>query len=178
MVSGSSNSSELVRVSEQVPVAGKGIENLLMLIKTVHERLRASGCFPQKFIVEVGKPLRVDFLQPRAEVMEPPLTFNHAIRTRALDEYVGDKKELPWQQLFNMFRQVTDNGLFVNYVVVGNRERLRKWTGMKLKDTQLFGVAVAQDGELPDDVVLVCGTDEREAYGPSDIRYTIKGVME
>ena len=37
---------------------------------------------------------------------------------------------------------------------------------------------MTEDSFQPDDVVLVCGTEEREALGPDDIRYTVKGVME
>lgn len=173
-----SSSSDLVRTTEFVPLKGKGIENLLLLLKTVYEKLRSAGSYPQKFVAEVGKPLRVDYLQAASEMMEPPLTFHMVVRQRPIDEYAAEKAESAWQQLYHMFRQVGENGMYANYLIVGNKERLRRWVGMKVKDNRVFGIEVIIDGELPDDVVLVCGTEEREALGPDDIRYTVKGVME
>ena len=136
------NSSDLVRTTEFVPLKGKGIENLLLLMKTVYENLRTSGHYPQKFVAEVGKPLRVEYLQPASTMMEPPVTFHEVVRQRPIDEYAVEKAESAWQQLYHMFRQVGENGMYVNYLIVGNRERLRRWVGMRLKDQRVFGVAV------------------------------------
>ena len=106
------------------------------------------------------------------DILEPQNVFNRA-----------DMEEVesvdPHRTIFNMFFRINAAGYEVSHVFVNNFRALRKWLGlpeMVSLGGRLFGARVQQDVNVPDDVLLVCGSALRSA-NVSGIQYIVKACM-
>jgi hypothetical protein len=163
-----------VRVKEQIPYSGKGIDELLGFLRKV----LTDNKFTQKMIVEVGVPyLRLEKLVSAVDGAATKLSFHDAARTKPMEEYHAESKTSPLHQLFEMFSIVHAEGLEVGMVLVGDKHVFQDWLKVRIPVTRMsiFGVPLHQLSEIPPDVFLVCGTSEREAES-DDIQFSVKGT--
>lgn len=173
----SSNSEKgLVRVKEKIPYTGKGVENLVIMVRKILTENRNT----QKVVLEVGVPhIYIEKLVPEAEAAkEAPLSLHDAIRAKPMEEYPLDEvtqKQTGIQKVWEMFSMIHAEGFEVSHIAIGDKQTFQKWLGIRMPVTKMafFGIPVAQVPEIPPDVVLVCGSATREA-DPEDVQFSVK----
>lgn len=164
-----------VRIKDRIPYHGKGVEELTMALRKV----LSDNKYTQKVVLEVGTPhIYIEKMVPEAEAVDlpKPLTLHDAIRTVKMDEYeLGDSKIHEFYVLREVFEMVQDEKLEVCAIAVGNLKRFEKWLGFKLSRSKmnLFETPVYIEGEIPEDVFIVCGAPRRDAEF-DDITYSVK----
>jgi hypothetical protein len=162
------------RVTERLPYSGSGVDALIAQVGAILKLEQDA----QRIILDVTKShIHLEkFVKGQPDKEEEQLLFDNIIRSNPMREYVPEKKLSSYEQLYNMFRAVTDEGLEVVMVFVGNLVTLDKWLPVSKKDPKLFGVKVKRLKNVPDDLIIICGAEWAEAE-PEDIRFTVKGVM-
>jgi hypothetical protein len=160
---------------ERHPYIGQGIDGLTAQLNA----LLKSEKLTQRVILDVNK----DFIHVEKLVKGTPdpdelfKRFDASIRGNQIHEYSPKDENLSSaEQFLDMFRQVSDEGLEISFIVCGNLVRLSSWIRIPLRNPKLFGVNVVQIGNIPDDVVLVCGSEWKEAE-PEDITFSVKGTL-
>jgi hypothetical protein len=177
-----SNRSEqegLIRVKEHVPYYGKGIDELIAAVRTIFSDNKR----PQKLVLEAGvRHIYLEKLVPPDEAKDSEAvspthqSIHDAIRNAKLEEYEVRDGMTPFQQLFEMFAMVQNEGLEVCHLVVGDKAKFQKWLGLRIpqNNLNLLGTPITITGEIPDDVFVVCGGPTKTA-DPYEITYTVKG---
>lgn len=180
-----SNKSEqdlgLVRLREHMPYFGKGVDELIAVIRKIF----TDNKYPQKIVLEAGvKHIYIEKLVSASEAKESETinpvhqTVHDGIRNAKLEEYEADSEVGPFQQLFEMFGMVQGEGLEVCHLAIGNKTKFQKWLGVRISQTNmnLLGTPVVVTGEVPDDVFIVCGGPTKSS-DPYEIRYAVKGTL-
>lgn len=171
----------LVLIKEHVPYHGKGIDELIVALRKIFSENK----YPQKLTLEAGvRYIYLEKLVPpddakENETINPTSQSSHdAIRNARLEEYETREGVTPFQQLFEMFTMIQNEGLEVCHFVVGNKARFQKWLGLRIpqNNLNLFGTPITVTGEIPEDVFVVCGgpTKISDTY---EITYTVKGNL-
>lgn len=171
----------LVRIREHVPYFGKGIDELIAIIRKIF----SDNKYPQKIVLEVGvhhiylEKLVLPSEAQDNETLNPVHQTIHAgIRNAKLEEYEVADDMPAFQQLFEMFRMVQEEGLEVCHIAIGDKSKFQKWLGVRIpqNNMNLFGTSITVTGEVPDDVFVVCGGPTKNA-DPYEIRYAVKGTL-
>lgn len=180
-----SNKSEqdlgLVRIREHVPYFGKGVDELIAVVRKIF----VDNKYPQKLVLEAGvRHIYLEKLVSPSEAKENetlnPIhqTVHDGIRNSKLEEYETDDDLTSFQQLFEMFGMVQGEGLEVCHIAVGDKSKFQKWLGIRIPQANmnLLGTRITVTGEFPDDVFVVCGGPTKNA-DPYEIRYAVKGTL-
>ena len=163
-----------VRIKDRIPYHGKGPEELVGSLR----RLLADPAnkYAQKIVLEVGAPhIYVEKLVPEQEAGDiPQLSIHDAIRTNRMEEYEGELAE-GFDVLWDMSQTIRAEGYEIGFIVIGNKTKFQKWFGRRLVNTDMtfFGVPVRVVPEVPEDVVIMCGTEDRTA-DVGDIKFSMK----
>lgn len=162
------------RVIERVPYVGSGVSSLIAQVGAILRTEQAA----QRVILDVTKSyIHVERLvKGVADQDEEQERYDNVLRTCPMNEYAPDAKLAPYEYLFKLFKQVTDEDLEVTHVLVGSLQMLHKWVALSTRSPKLYGVRVKQLRNIPDDVIIICGSEWLEAE-PEDVRYTVKGVI-
>lgn len=162
------------RVVERHPYTGSGIDALAIQVGAILKVEQEA----QRIVLDVTKSyIHVEkFVKGVPNPDELQETYNNVLTSNFMQEYSPEKKLSPHEYLYNLFRLVTDEELEVMLVFVGNMVTLDKWVSISKKNPRLMGVPVKRLKNIPDDVIVVCGAEWRDAE-PEDIRFTVKGVM-
>lgn len=169
-----------LRVKNQIPYHGKGVDELIGALR----RILAENKFTQKIVLEVGKPhIYIEKLVPEgtAEAGEQEsvsLSIHDVIRNRELEEYESDGTLKPHEQLWEIFDMIHKDGFEVCNIVAGNKTAFQKWLGFRIPQVgmRVFGIPFEVVGDLPPDVFIVCGAKSRTA-DPDEITYCVKGTI-
>lgn len=172
----------LVRIKEQLPYFGKGVDELIAAIRKIF----SSNKYPQKIVLEAGaKHIYVEKLvhpddAKESETVGPSnQTVHDGIRNAKLEEYdLEDGGLTPFQQLFEMYSMVHGEGLEVCHIAIGDKSKFQKWLSVRIPQSNmnLLGTQITVTGEIPDDVFIVCGGPARDS-GPHEIKYAVKGTI-
>lgn len=172
----SNNSEKYVRVKEKVPYTGKGVENLIIMLRKILTENKNT----QKVVMEVGAPhIYIEKLVPEAQAaQEVQLSFHDIVRTKPMEEYPLDEtnsKLTNIQKFWEIFGMVHAEGFEVSHIAIGDKQDFQKWLGVRMPVTKMafFGIPVQQVPEIPPDIALVCGASSREAE-PEDIQFSVK----
>lgn len=162
------------RVVERLPYTGAGVDSLAAQVGAILKMELDA----QRIILDVTKSYvhLEKFVKGQPDADEQQTLLDNVVRSNPMREYVPEKKMSPYELLFNMFKQVTDEGLEVVLILVGNMVTLDKWLPVSKKDPRLFGIKVKRLKLVPDDTLIICGAEWAEAE-PEDIRFTVKGAM-
>ena len=177
-----SNRSEngLIRIRHRFPYTGRGFDMLGETVKSIGKR----HPYAQKIGLEVGKPyILIEELVPESEAGDRlPLSLHDAARRVRMEEPVLDGvidgKKSSLQILLELFNIIQEEGYFPGYLLIGDKARFQKWLGIRLSHSRMFlyGVPVIPQSELPSDVFLLCGTDNRDP-DPEDIKFSLKVTL-
>lgn len=114
------------------------------------------------------------------EAKEKSISFHDAFRQIEMEEYdpmLDGEEKTSHVQLFEMFEIIEDAGLFPSHIVTGRPvPRLRTWLPLSRKAQTIYGVSLHIDGTMEEDVLMVCGSPEREAT-VADIQYAVKVTL-
>lgn len=130
-----------------------------------------------KILFDKSKPY-ILLQRPIKEGEEETTDEQDVYKTARQNEVVESQVEYPddiYRELFNMFKIINDKKLFVNYVLVNNKDALRKWLKSNVSDN-LFNARIMESDEIEEDVMLICGSENRLA-DPYDVKFTIKGYI-
>lgn len=164
-----------VRVTDRIPYTGAGVDSLTAQIGAILKVEKDA----QRIILDVTKDyIHVEKLAKiTVDKDEFQERLDTLIRSVQMRESVPEKPMPRFEYVHHLFRQVTDEGLEVALILVGNLTTLEKWIPMSAKSPRLFGVRVARVKNVPAELILVCGAEWHEAE-IEDIRFTVKGVMQ
>lgn len=167
-----------VRLKDKIPYFGKGVDELIGALR----RVLTENKYTQKIVLEVGVPhIYIEKLVPEAEAQNAEtvkVSLHDVIRNRPLEEYVPETELTPAQQLWEVFGMVQAEGFEVSNIVAGSRQKFQKWLGVRIPQTELkvFGTPFEVNGDLPEDVYIVCGAPNRVAE-PDEITFCVKGTV-
>lgn len=162
------------RVTERHPYTGSGVDALgaqvTAILKTMPEA--------QRLVLDATKPyIHLErFVKGEPDAAEEQIRYDNVLSAVPMLEFVPERKLSPFEFVYNMFRQVSDEGLEVVLVLSGNLVKLNDWIPMSKKDPRLFGVRVRRLKNVPDDLLVVCGAEWLEPE-IEDIKYTVKGAI-
>lgn len=171
----------LVRIREHVPYFGKGVDELIAVVRKIF----ADNKYPQKIVLEAGvKHIYLEKLVSPSDAKENetinPIhrSIHDSIRSAKLEEYEVTKDITPFQQLFEMFGMVQGEGLEICHIAIGDKSKFQKWLGVRIpqNNMNLLGTPITVTGEFPDDVFVVCGGPTKNS-DPYEVRYAVKGTV-
>lgn len=171
----SNKSDEFVRIKDRIPYHGKGVDELTAALRRILSE--PVNKFTQKIVLEVGAPhIYIEKLVPKDQATDiPQLSLHDIIRTAEMEEYELEDGKSSAQHLWGMLEMVHDKGLHGVAVVAGNKSKFQKWLGIRINNVKpmVFGIPFQMLGELPEDVFVVCGAQNRIA-DIEDIKYSVK----
>lgn len=165
-----------VLIKEVIPCPDKGsIDLILSAVKSI---LKQPG------IVRLSIDARRDLIEywrtvSDDEASEKAISLHDALRQVSMEEYhqEADEDKSPIERMFEMFEMVEDAGCSPSHIISGSSSvELRKWFPMSRKSRTLFGVSLHVDGTMEKDVLIICGSRDREAT-ISDIEYAVKVTL-
>jgi len=162
------------RVTERVQYSGAGVDSLIAQVAAILKVETGA----QRVILDVTKDhIKVEkFVKGTPNPDEQQELFDEVLKSTMMSEYFPEKKVTSYEQICNMFKQVTDEGLEVTLVFVGDMATLNNWLPVSKKEPKICGIKVKKLKNIPDDVIIVCGAEWVGAE-PEDIKFTVKGVM-
>lgn len=166
-----------VRLKEKIPYHGRGIDELVGALR----RVLTENKYAQKVVLEVGVPhIYIEKLVPESDAQGEVvrLSLYDVIRNRQLEEYIPDGALSPAHQLWEIFDLVQKEGFEVSNIVAGSKQKFQKWLGVRIPQSEMkvFGTPFETNGDIPDDVFIVCGAPTRLAE-PDDIAFCVKGTI-
>lgn len=167
----------LVRIRHRLPYAGKGFEMLGETIKAIGR----SHPYTQKIgPLEPGLGyIQIEELVPEQEAEgRLPQSVHDVARKMRMEEFTVDPSKNSFQNLFEMFNVVQEEGFYPGYLVVGDKAVFQKWLGIRISVNRLvlFGVPVVLQPEVPSDVFLLCGVGSRDPES-DDIKFSLKATL-
>lgn len=166
----SNNSEGLVLVREKIPYTGKGVENLVTMVRKILE----DNPYTQELILRVGKPIEIARLVKSDEVPEP-VTVHDTVRTRQMEEYDSTDSSAE-VAIMGMFNILDKESLFPTCFLIGVQSRLYKWLDIPRRSTMVCGVELSKSDQIPDDVVILCGSPVKGGQ-PEDIELSVKTTI-
>jgi len=171
-----------ILIKEVHPLANK--ESVDGIVSVVRSILKQPGIV--RLVVDARKD-NIDYWRAVSddEAGEKSISIHDALRQTTMEEYNpyqdnndGDGKpgtdKLPFEQLFDMFEMIEDAGCVPSHIVFGGGPvQLRKWIDISRKAKMIFGVPITFDAQVESDVLIVCGSTEREATA-ADMEYAVK----
>ena len=146
----------------------------------------------QRVTVEIDRPITYSRLVKRGEGPGDAPLFNttsdifSVLRNLPTDSFIevgyeGFGDDPPEKVLVHAFSAVESRGYWATHLVTGPGTRLFRWMGWDThptfrEPTRFLGARIVKTDRVPDNVVVVCGSDEPEAAFP-DIRFGCKVAM-
>jgi hypothetical protein len=84
-------------------------------------------------------------------------------------------KDNPYEELFQIFDRFRQEELFVTHFLCGS-EKLQSWLRIPKRVTQVFGRPIVRSPELPEDVFLVCASEDPQG-SLEDVQFSIKCTL-
>lgn len=165
-----------VTVEEVVPLQGTGTDAIMMAVRKVLDRGDATN-----IRVSAGDSvIRFERVAtPEEAEQKSQLSYHAVLRTRPMEELVPDDEVDPYKQMFEMFAMLEDAG-FQPLVLLSGRpmSKLRKWLDlMSRRAKTVFGVRVLVEENIPEDCLILCGSDGSKDTGPEAVRFSVKVTL-
>ncbi len=177
----SHNADGFVLIKDRVPRTGKGVDNLLSQLAQ-YLRLPENK-YVQKMVIDSQRIyLYFEKMVPKSQAPEEAsMTWHNAVRRVPMEEIdVEEAKEQLTPHLhryvFDLFERVTKNGYEVCQILIGSNSQLYQWVSLPRRSERFFGVPLTKDGDIPDDIIIVCGGTSREC-DPEEVAYSVKGMI-
>jgi hypothetical protein len=163
-------------IEEVVPLNGTGTDAIMTAVRKVLDRGDATAIY-----VSAGdSAIRYDRVATDEEAeQKSQLTYHAVLRTKPMEEYVPDEDLDPYKQMFEMFSMLEDAG-FQPLVLLSGRPvpKLRKWLDlMSRRSKTVFGVRVHVEESIPEDCLILCGSDGAKDAGPESVRFSVKVTL-
>lgn len=150
------------------------------LIDLIERVLTPGGV--QKIVVEIGKPLAVKrYVEPETVDAEgpqelPPDEMLIAARNAEIVELPFVEGISAYEQLFKAFMLISQKRLSAGTLLVHSPEELRQWLEVDLlvDISQVYGVLVKADEQLPEDTALLVAT---EPGSPNAVALSVRMSM-
>lgn len=172
-MSNSSDKRVLIREQHAMPTTKAGITTL------VRELLPC-----QKLIIEQGHPIRVWRLVDEDPMQEVNLDLDGMLRNSEILEYVNPNEEKTAADvLFHMMQILRNEKSYpVCWVTGPTSETLKRWLqfaelGLPGELTELFGVPIKNEAQLPEETLILAGAEFVEG-DIRDIKVAVKTAME
>jgi len=113
------------------------------------------------------------------EALSTEQALHDAVRQSPMEEYTAEGGKSAAAQMLDFFEAIGSEGLEVSHLLAGSKKAFESWLGVRLPRLQIprvFGVRVYFLTQLPDDVVLACGSLAKESM-PGEIKFSIKGTI-
>lgn len=166
---------DYVTVKDRIPRNGKGPDNLLAQLGQYLKE--PENRFVQKIVVDATKQyIYVEKKVPKEKAVDQVgMTLHEAIRLVPMEEVSPDNGVTPTPMwwVVEAFKKVNNNGYETSHALVGGKSSVYPWLGVSRSSKHLFGVPLYIVGEIPDDVLIICGSRVRDA-DPEDIEYSVK----
>jgi len=161
-------------IKEILPIPDK--ESTELILAAVKRTLQQPGIV--RLVIDARKDNMEYWRQVSDdEAAEKSISFHDALRQVEMEEYEYDSEKSPFQQMFEVLEMIEDAGCLPSHVISGAGPIvLRKWIPLSRKAKMLFGIPLHFEGTLEDDVMVVCGSMEKEATA-SDIEYAVKVTL-
>lgn len=105
---------------------------------------------------------------------DPANPFRGVLKNVQMEEYVPEEDEAPERQFFSMCEMIEDAGCYPVFLLSGlELSKLRKWIPFPRRSSMLGGIPIQMNGDLPKDVILLCGSKTKEAE-PIDVTFIVK----
>lgn len=162
------------RVTDRLPYAGAGIDALATQVGAILKVEQDA----QRIILDVTKSyIHVEkFVKGAVDPDADQERYDNILRNVPMREFLTDKKLSPFEYIYRLFKEVTDEGLSVALIFAGNMVWLDRWIPLSKKEPKLLGIPVRRIKNIPEDALIVCGAEWVEAE-PEDIRFTVKGAI-
>lgn len=95
-------------------------------------------------------------------------------RDQQIEEYSLDGDN-PYEDLFKVIDKIRAEELHTICILAGGKE-FNKWLRIPQRSSSVFGVPILFCAELPPDVFLVCGSDDKDG-DVEDVQYSIKCTL-
>ena len=164
-------------VAEVLPLQGTGTDAVMNAVAKVLSR----GDVLSLTVTAGDAALRYSRRATSEEAeAQAGLSYHDIVRSRPLEEYTPAEGEQidPYHQLFEMFAVLDDAG-FVPIVILSGRpmHELRGWVSrMSRKSKRIFGVRVVVEEGIPEDNLILCGSDGSDE-GPESVQYSVKVTL-
>ncbi len=162
------------RVTDRIPYTGSGTDALAAQVGAILKTEKGA----QRIILDVTKPyIHVEkFMKGAVDEEAEQARLDNVLRSIPMKEFLTERKLSPHEYIFKMFKEVTDEGLEVALILTGNMVWLDRWLTLSKKDPKICGVEVRRARHIPEDALILCGAEWREAE-PEDFRFTVKGAV-
>lgn len=112
------------------------------------------------------------------EAAEKSISIHDMLRQVTMEEYAHPEKVTTSHEvLHEIFEMIEDAGCFPSHIITGAGPLgLRKWISMSRKSKLLFGVPIYYEGTMEKDVLVICGSYDREATA-ADVEYAVKVTL-
>lgn len=170
-----SNKSSYVKVKDRIPYRGKGVDELTLAIR----KILSDHPYTQKIVMEVGTPhIYIEEMIPedQASNLPPKLNLHDVIRTNRMEEYEAFDGKNPFQQLWDIFAMLHDEGFEACAIAAGNKAAFQKWLGVRIGTGKVLETPFHIVAELPPDVFVVCGASSSTGEF-EDIKFSVKNTI-
>jgi len=130
-----------------------------------------------KILFDKAKPyilLQRPIKEGEEETTDEQDVYRTVRQNEILEIQVDDSKNA-YTGFFDIFKTINDKKLFVNYILVNNKSKIKKWLGLNSIDV-IFNAKVLESDEVEEDVILFCGS-ESKLPDPFDVKFTVKGYI-
>lgn len=162
-------------IEEVMPLSGTGTDAVMTAVRKILDR----GDVLNLKVSAGESAVRFDRVaSPEEAAAKQQLTYHDVVRAKPMEEYVPDDGVDPYQQLFEAFEVLEDAG-FQPLIILSGRplSELRKWLSkMSRKAKTVFGVRVRVEEGIPEDNLILCGSDGTDE-GPDSVRFSVKVTM-
>lgn len=163
-------------VEDVMPLSGTGTEAVVMAIR----KLLGRGDVMSLEVTATDSAVRYKRYATAEEAeAKASLTYHDVVRARPMEELDVSTEELtPYQQMFEMFGVLEDAG-YAPILLLSGRPlpKLREWLDlMSRKAKTVFGVRVLVEENIPEDNLILCGSDGADE-GPESVQFSVKVTL-
>jgi hypothetical protein len=167
----------MVTIEEVVPLSGRGTDAVMTAVKKILNR----GDVTALTVTAGDDVIRFSRVATQEEAeAKQDLSYHDVVRANKMEEYVPDSQDVdPHRQMFEMFEIIDDAG-FVPIILLSGcpLHKLRDWLDlMSRKAKAVYGVRVLVDENIPDDCLILCGSETNDSDGPESVRFSVKVAL-
>lgn len=136
------------------------------LLTTLDVLMSAGGV--QKFTVEMGKPIKLLRAVPKSEaaasefpaaLLEDPDDFYLAARNAVIEPLAFGEPKNAFEYLWFAFNNMMARNTAPKVALVPQKKQLAEWLKVTDVGGWLFGVKIIEDKNIPDEAMLLVGSD-------------------
>lgn len=119
----------------------------------------------QKIVLQVGTPIHVDrFVEEDTvgpqPIVEPINDLWLEARNSPMLDFASPVGESSLSSIYRAWQTLIENGCQISAIFTGPNLDFSEWIGIRLNDNEFFGVKIENHKEMPDDSLLLIGTND------------------